>query len=145
MTPASPRTLSRTREILQDLEAARRRDGEVRVQRAVSDEEQRRDHRDLDVEQLAVDDPPILLDVEDFGEDAAQRSKEARREPDEADRAIELDRSARRDDIVDHSLNRRVRGLGVGRHQLVEQGIDLGRRRRCRLVEDRRHADDQQQ
>ena len=107
-------------ESLEDLHAARRREREVRAQRRVGDEQQRRHDRDLNVEQLALNDPAIGLDVEHIREHAAQRPEQARRKPDEADRAVDPDRAARADDVDQQRVNGTLARLRVRREQAVD-------------------------
>ena len=112
----------------------------------VGDDEQRGEHGDLHVEDLAGDDAALLLDVEDVGEHAAQRPEQPRGEPDEADGAEHADAAARadgvRDDAVDQVSARDARLPGSSRssrcrHRLVDD---------CRrLVQQVREPRDEQQ
>ena len=125
--------------------ASTRRNLEIRGQHRVGDEEHRGDDGDLDVEQLSLDEVEPLLDVEDLAEHGAQRAEEARREPDEGDRAEQSHRAARLDHAVEQLVQLHVARLGVRRHQIVDEPPHGVRRLLRRLVEQVAEAGQKQQ
>ena len=109
--------------------AARGRDRQVGAQRRVRDEEQARHQGHLDVEDLAGDDSPVRIDVEDCRQHGAQRAEQARREPNEPDRAVDAERAAALDDFVQNGRGGSGIPRRVWRKKLVDNLKDFGGRR----------------
>src|SRR5439155_5276960 len=121
------------------------RNRQVGAERCVCDKQEARDERHLDVEDLARDYSAIRINVKNRREHRSQRSEQTRREPDEANGAVDTERATSLDDLVKDARCRPGVAWRMWREKLTDDLEHVRRRSIRRLIQQVDKAGCQQQ